>query len=154
MRIPISVKNKAMNLESKLVTLDSLTGIGYNLQGSKHVLSKGPAGESYEFLLSGDNDVSVEFTFYPEFEEKGDYVIIYVVDDKTDKDFSLDSWMQMRRGASRESPFKLASYSGEYEQQITGFLKFVNSLFYEAELRAVLEGKAWLDVKFNWGDAK
>lgn len=154
MKNSISVKDKAKNFESILVTLDSLTSIGYKLQGSKYVSSRGPAGESHEFLLSGDNDVSVEFTFYPAFSDKGDYVVVYVIDDKADKDFSLDSWMQNGRAASRESPFKLSTYSGEYEQQLWEFMRFVNDLLNEAKLRPVLEGKSWIDVKFNWGETK
>jgi hypothetical protein len=150
----ILAKNKAQKIESMLMTLDSLTNIGFKLQSSKYVSSKGPAGESYEFLLSGDNDVSVEFTFYPAFNDKSDYVVIYVIDDKAGKDFSLDSWMQKRSTPSQESPFKFSTYKGEFEQQLKEFLKFVSTLFQEAELRAVLEGKTWVDVKFNWGDIK
>lgn len=154
MKNSISAKEKVKKLESMLVTLDSLAGIGFKHQSSKHVASKGPAGESYELLLSGDNNISVEFTFYPAFGDKSDYVVIYVIDNKADKDFSLDSWMQKRGVVSLESPFKLSSYTGEYDQQLSEFLEFVNALFNEAELRAVLEGKVWIDVKFNWGDIK
>lgn len=154
MKNSIPVKDKAKKFESLLVMLDSLTSIGFKLKDSKHVSSKGPAGEKYEFLLSGDNGVSVEFTFYPAFGDKGDYIVIYVIDEKTDKDFSLDSWMQKRSATSQQSPFKLSSYSGEYEQQLREFMKFVNTLFNEAELRPVLEGKSWIDVKFNWGETK
>jgi hypothetical protein len=150
----ISVTEKATKFESNLVALDCLTDIGFKLQGSKHVSSKGPAGESYEFLLSGDNDVSVEFTFYPAFDDKGDYIVIYVIDDKTDKDFSLDSWLQKRSSVSEKSPFNLSFYSGVYEQQLKEFMQFVNTLFNEAELRSVLEGKSWIDVNFNWGETK
>ncbi|MDH5228442.1 MAG: hypothetical protein OEZ58_09225 [Gammaproteobacteria bacterium] len=148
------VKDKAKKVESFLVMLDSLTSIGFRLKHTKHVSSKGPAGDSYEYLLSGDNGVSVEFTFYPAFGDKGDYIVIYVIDDKTDKDFSLDSWVQKRGTISQQSPFSLSSYSGEFEQQLREFMKFVNSLFSDLELLSVLEGKSWIDVRFNWGESK
>lgn len=154
MESALSVTDKVKEFVSMLARLDSLASIGFKLLGSKYIPSKGPAGESYEFLLSNDNDISLEFTFYPATSEKGDYVVVYVIDDRVDKDFSLDAWVQQRRGTSQQSPFKLSSYSGEYQQQLKEFEKFVGALFYEKELRAVLEGKDWLDVKFNWGETK
>lgn len=154
MKIALSETDKIKEFDSMLARLNSLTSIGFNLRDSKHIQSKGPAGESYEFLLSSDNNVSVEFTFYPAIADKGDYVVVYVIDDKADKDFSLDAWVQKRSGTSQQSPFKLSNYSGEFEQQLKQFEKFVDALFYEPEMRAVLEGKDWVDMRFNWGDAK
>jgi len=107
MKSTLSATDKTKEFDSMLARLDSLTSIGFKLRDSNHLPSKGPAGERYEFLLSSINDVSVEFTFYPAVADKDDYVVVYVIDDKTDKDFSLDTWVQARRGISDKSPFKL-----------------------------------------------
>lgn len=150
----LAAAEKAKEFDSMLARLNSLKSFGFKIRGKKHIPSKGPAGESYEFLLSGDNDVSVEFTFYPAIGDKDDYVVVYAIDDKANRDFSLDAWVQKRRGISQQSPFKLSSYIGEFEQQVKDFEEFVDALFYEPELKSVLEGKAWPDVKFNWGEIK
>jgi hypothetical protein len=150
----VSAKDRAIKFKDMLVKLDNLTNIGYKFQGCKHVASQGPAGESYEILLSGNSGVSVEFTFYPAFGDKGDYVVIYIINNKTDKDFSLDSWLQSRGAFTHESPFRLNSYGDVYDQQLIEFLKFVNALLNEAELKTVLEGKNWIDMEFNWGNIK
>src|SRR5690606_21640111 len=154
MKSTLSVSDKIKEFDLMLSRLNSLTSIGFNLKDSKYIPSKGPAGESYEFLLSSGNDISVEFTFYPAAAGKDDYIVVYVIDDKTGKDFSLDAWMQKRSGFSEKSPFKLASYNGGFEQQINGFERFVDDLFCESDLKAVLRGRDWVDVKFNWGEAK
>lgn len=150
----LSATDKIKEFDSMLARLDSLTSIGFKLKNSKHIPSKGPAGESNEFLLSSDNAVSVEFTFYPAIGDKDDYVVVYVINDKACKDFSLDVWVQKRNGISLQNPFKLSNYNGGFEQQLKEFEKFVDALFYEPDLRAVLEGKDWVGVKFNWGESK
>lgn len=154
MKNTISIKDKAKKFELMLGTLDSLKSINYKLQLSKHVVSNGPAGDSFEFLISSDTGISIEFTFYPAYQNKSDYVVIYVINDNKDKDFSLDSWMQKYHTVSKKNPFSLSNYNGNYDQQLMGFFNFLNKLFKEEKLNNILEGKSWMDVEFNWGDLK
>jgi len=144
------VTDKIKAFYSMLMGLNSLTHIGFKLRDPRHVPSNGLAGESYEFIMEGRQSASVEFTFYPATADKGDYIVVYLIDYKTDKGFSLDAWLQKRYGVTHQSPFKLSNYSGEYDQQLKQFEKFVNDLFYNTELKSVLEGKEWIDINFNW----
>lgn len=154
MRNLVSSKEKSHKIESMLVLLDRLSDSGFVFRGLTHAPSKGPAGESYKYLLSSDKDISVELIFYPEFEGKPDYILVYMTDNKTGKYFSLDSWLQKTISIGQRSPFDLSAYEGSFEQKLREFLIFLNNLFVSPELKAVVDGRVWVDVEFNWGGAK
>jgi len=151
----LSAQEKANKFRSELVRSKGLSEVRFDLISSKHLEAKGPAGESYEFQLSAGSDVFLEINFYPSFEDKKDYVVVYVVNDGAGKDFSLDSWMKLRNIKNDiVNPFDLSSYPGDFELQVEGFFKFLDELIDASELKKILLGMVWENVPFDWGTAK
>lgn len=150
----LSTKEKFKKVESMIMKLNSLTKLGFQLSKSKEITSNGPAGESYELLFDNLNNRSIEFTFYPAINDKGDYIVVYIINNNTNSDFSVDSWLQRKDGTNQTNPFKLSSYTGEYSNQVEEFENFIDNLFCSPELRSILEGKQWVNIDFNWGNHK
>ena len=148
------LNKKVKKFESMAKSVNILLDLGFQYNKFKHIPCHGPAGESFEFEFISKHGISVEFTFYPAFNNKPDYVVLYIINEKINRDFSLESWVQKYKSKPTISPFNLSSYHGDYEQQLNEFLNFLNKLFTDRNLKLVIEGKEWNDVKFNWGDLK
>ena len=148
----MTTKEKASVLLNEFEQLDSLKGLQH--QGLSHIPPQGNSGERYEVYFSNDKQRAVEFTFYPEEKGKPDYLVVYLIDEATDQDFSLDAWLQKQGEYLDKSPFSLASYQGEFEEKVNSVARFINSCLLRPELTEVLQGASWLDVQFNWGESR
>lgn len=151
---PSNSKGKSQTLESKLVLLNDLFERKFIYRGLRYIPSKGLAGESYKYLLNSEKHISVELTLYPEFGNQSDCILVYLKNDRTGKYFSLYSWFQQSNAVGNKGLFDLSLYQGDFEQKLNQFLVFINGLFKNTELAAALEGRAWPDVGFDWGDVK
>lgn len=145
-------KEKASAILNEFEQLDSLKGLTH--QGLSHIPTQGGGGERYEIYLSNNNQRAVELTFYPEEKGKPDYLVVYLINEGTDQDFSLDAWLQKQGEHLSRSPFSFASYQGAFEEKVKSVAHFIDTCLSRPELTEVLKGHKWLDIPFNWGKSR
>ncbi|WP_299462073.1 hypothetical protein [uncultured Microscilla sp.] len=66
--------------------------------------------------------------------------------------FNLEYWLWNNGYLFKKNPFKLTTYSTEFEQQVLGFFSFLGKVFKYKELKKILDGKIWNDGYFDWKD--
>lgn len=148
------MKNERVKMiGAKMVACPSFLSLGLKFVNVEYRPSTNLLGESVVLNFSNENMRSVQVIYYPEPDNK-DYFLINLVNDENKDVFNIKDWLKKHNALEKVSPFKLANYSGGFEERLCSFVVYLNGLLNKNELSSILRGDSWESVTFDWAGMK
>jgi hypothetical protein len=136
--------------------LSVLVGLGFGCKTIERVPPTKVVGESYHMYLANSKDRSVEITYYPPFHNENDagMLIVFVEKLGNKNPIDVEDWLKKHDRLESPKAFVLSSYEGSYIEKLEGCSKFLNEVFTDPELQAILKGETWEHIPYYppWRD--
>lgn len=111
-------------------------------------------GESFVLKFNNEKSRSVQVIFHPRNENK-DFFLINVVNTENNEAFNVEDWQKKYDVArATQDPFKLVNYAGTFSERLDAFIFFLDRLLSHEDLAAIIEGRRWENVSFDWAGMK
>lgn len=144
----MTTDEKLALFQTELSSNGFLQRAGFSFVGAKFVPPTNLLGGAHKLSFGNDKGRSIEISYYSS--DQNEFFLVSVVNTQLSKTFNISHWLKKRGVPVDLGSFKLASYDGDLQSRLRGFVEWLRVVLDTPGLAEIFRGEHWEDVAFDW----